>query len=132
MITVLAFEDEYDLSLRERLRHDLETVRTEDALVFDLTAVSYCDAACVAEFVQFAYDRKKEGASPIAIVPSAAGKRVFDVIGFGDPFSFSESVEAVLRDRSTAADTRHAVPGYESLPFGESASLREYPSASSD
>lgn len=131
MITVLKFEGEYDLSLRERLRHDLDTVRGEDALVFDLTDVSYCDAACIAEFVQFAHDRKKEGALPLAIIPSASVKRVFDIIGLDDLFSFPENMEALLQDDSVAADTRHAVRGYESLSFGEHGS-REHPSASSD
>jgi anti-sigma B factor antagonist len=117
MMTVLVFEGEYDLSLRKRMRHDIDSVRNEKNVILDLSAVSYCEASCLAEFVLLARDRDEQGASPVMLVPSAAIRRLFEITRLDGLFTIVESVADAVRDDTTAVAVRSATQGYESLFF---------------
>jgi anti-anti-sigma factor len=116
---MLVFEGEYDLSLRKRMRQDLDAVRDEERLVLDLSAVSYCEASCLAEFVLLARDRKARGASPVTLVPSAVMKRLIEITRLDAYFTIIENVADAMGVDSAAVSLHGATRGYESLFFHE-------------
>ncbi len=117
MISVLVFEGEYDLSLRKRLRLDLDSVRNEELVILDLSSVTYCEASCLAEFVLLRSDREERGALPAILVPSPAMRRLFAITRLEGLFTIVESVADAVRNDTTAVAVRGATRGYESLLF---------------
>jgi anti-sigma B factor antagonist len=117
MISMLVFEGEYDLSLRKRMRQDLDAVRYDERVILDLSAVSYCEASCLAEFVLLAREREERGASPAVLVPSAVMKRLFEITRVDALFTIVENVADALPDDTSAVSTHGATQGYESLFF---------------
>jgi anti-anti-sigma regulatory factor len=117
MISLLIFEGEYDLSLRKRIRQDLDVVRYDECLIIDLSTVSYCEASCLAEFVLLARDRHERRALPAMIVPSPVMKRLFEITHVDSHFTILEAVEDGVRDDNAAVSVHGATRGYESLFF---------------
>ena len=117
MISMLVFEGEYDLSLRKRMRQDLDAVRYDERVILDLSAVSYCEASCLAEFVLLAREREERGASPAMLVPSPVMKRLFEITRVDALFTIVENVADALPDDTAAVSTHGATRGYESLFF---------------
>jgi anti-anti-sigma factor len=115
MISMLVFEGEYDLSLRKRMRQDLDTLRDEERVILDLSAVSYCEASCLAEFVLLARDRKERGSLPATLVPSPVMKRLFEITRLDAYFTIVENVADAVCDESDAVSVHGATRGYESL-----------------
>jgi anti-anti-sigma regulatory factor len=109
MISLLIFEGEYDLSLRKRIRQDLDVVRYDECLIIDLSTVSYCEASCLAEFVLLARDRHERRALPAMIVPSPVMKRLFEITHVDSHFTILEAVEDGVRDDNAAVSV-HGAP----------------------
>jgi anti-anti-sigma factor len=107
-VAVVHLRGEFDLAGAARLRELLdEVLRTSPVgIIIDLSRVSYCDSACLAEFVAARRNAVHVGARLCLVGPCPLIRRILDLTGLAVVLPVYVSIDYALRRWRMADESR--------------------------
>ena len=95
---VITLSGEYDLARREELRSLLLPAFDAEAVVFDLTRVTYIDSSSLEAFVQIRRSRRARRL-PLCrfVISNGLVRKVFGITGFDRLWPIRDSVDEAIR-----------------------------------